>query len=232
MNDDSVALRFSAHVKSRAFVLSPFLGPFAYRDRRFGSRASTGTRRTLARVNSSRSVTRRIWSSMRAMMSRLTSQPANWHFVANCDCDSPFLLRRDITHGPTAFLGSVIRRQFSDARDYFVSPLDFVWLATHVTPATMVGGLRAPIAMPSSTMTMFHTFKAPPGAEFILGTDEDGEVPVFAIWVPGGKFMLGPDGAKSPQFPFNGRNVAEAEFWARFSAARAMPRSGDGGANP
>ena len=103
-----------------------------YFDRRFGNNASTGTRNTWDSSINSRSVTQRIWSSMRATMSRLTSQPANWHFAANCDCDNPSLLRRDISRGPTAFLGWFIQRQFSDAKCYLVSPLAFVWFTTQL----------------------------------------------------------------------------------------------------
>ena len=110
-----------------------------YFDRRFGSRASTGTRNTPARVTSSMSVTQRTWSSIRATMSRLTSHPANWHFAANCACDKPSLLRNDISRGPTAFLGSVIRRHFSDVAGYLVSPLAFVWFSTHVQITAMKG---------------------------------------------------------------------------------------------
>jgi hypothetical protein len=35
--------------------------------------------------------------------------------------------------GPTAFLGSVIQRQFSDAQDYLVSLFIFVWFSTQST---------------------------------------------------------------------------------------------------
>lgn len=111
----------------------------AYFDRRFGSSASTGTRSTPASVTSSMSVTHRTWSSIRATMSRLTSQPDSWHFAANCSCDKPSLLRNDISRGPTAFLGSVIRRHISDARGYLVSPLAFVWFSTHVQVTAMKG---------------------------------------------------------------------------------------------
>lgn len=110
-----------------------------YFDRRFGSSASTGTRNTPASVMSSMSVTHRTWSSIRATMSRLTSHPDNWHFAANCACDKPSLLRNDISRGPTAFLGSVIRRHFSDAGGYLVSPLAFVWFSTHVQITAMKG---------------------------------------------------------------------------------------------
>jgi hypothetical protein len=110
-----------------------------YFDRRFGSSASTGTRNTPARAMSSMSVTHRTWSSIRATMSRLTSHPDNWHFAANCACDKPSLLRNDISRGPTAFLGSVIRRHFSDAGGYLVSPLAFVWFSTHVQITAMKG---------------------------------------------------------------------------------------------
>jgi len=112
-----------------------------YFDRRFGSSASTGTRNTPARVMSSMSVTHRTWSSIRATMSRLTSHPDNWHFAANGACDKPSLLRNDITRGPKAFLGSVIRRHISDAGDYLFSPMDFVWFSTHVQVTAMKGDL-------------------------------------------------------------------------------------------
>ena len=111
----------------------------AYFDRRFGSSASTGTRNTPARVMSSMSVTHRTWNSIRATMSRLTSHPDNWHFAANCACDKLSLLRNDISRGPTAFLGSVIRRHISDAGGYLVSPMDFVWFSTHVRITAMKG---------------------------------------------------------------------------------------------
>jgi len=111
----------------------------AYFDRRFGSSASTGTRSTPARVISSMSVTHRIWSSIRATMSRLASHPDNWHFAANCACDQTSLLRNDISRGPTAFLGSVIWRHFSDAIGCLVSTLAFVWFSTYVQIAAMKG---------------------------------------------------------------------------------------------
>ena len=111
----------------------------AYFDRRFGSSASTGTRNTPARIMSSMSVTQRIWSSIRATMSRLTSQPASWHFAANWACDSPRRLRRRISFGPAAFLGWFIQRQFSDAECYPFLPLAFVWFSTHLRTAAMNG---------------------------------------------------------------------------------------------
>jgi hypothetical protein len=48
-------------------------------------------------------------------------------------------LRNDISRGPTAFLGSVIRRQFGDAGGYLVSPLALVWFSTHVQITAMKG---------------------------------------------------------------------------------------------
>lgn len=136
------ALTFKApsSIVSESGALRNFTGDkSAYFDRRFGSRVSTGTRNTPARVMSSMSVTHRTWSSIRATMSRLTSQPDNWHFAANCACDKPCLLRNDISRGPTAFLGSVIRRLFSDAGCYPVYPLAFVWFSTHVKTTVMKG---------------------------------------------------------------------------------------------
>jgi hypothetical protein len=61
-------------------------------------------------------------------------------------------------------------------------------------------------------------FNPPPGSRFWVGTDEDGDKSVFAIWVPTepGYFKLvGPDGKKSrvPLGPVCAK-VSEAEFWS------------------
>lgn len=103
-------------------------------------------------------------------------------------------------------------------------------------------------------------FTPPSGSRFWVGTDEDGDKSVFAIWVPTepGYFeLVGPDGKKG-RVPLGAvcSKVSEAEFWSavaedeasrmgnragsvsdaetkeRFERARPMPRSDGGGVNP